>query len=116
MASTRNKNTASDYKVEQLQNLRYKEQQCSAVNLGNTACYPGNGVGCGQVHGQFLSHNYMDIESELRGISYNLVEKREKVVPQLISLKTLAIYQGHQSQDVIFPAPLIVDKYNRPFY
>jgi hypothetical protein len=117
MASTRNKNTASDYRVEQLQNLRYKDRQCSEDYLGNTACYSGNGLGGGRIHGQFLAHNYIEIESDLRGIAYNLVDKREKVVPKLISLKTLALYQGHNhSQDIIYPAPLIVNKYNRPFY
>lgn len=111
MASTRNKNTASDYKLEQLQNVRYEEQ---CTYLGIAACHPGNGIAsCGQVNSQLLAHNHVDIESDLRGIAYNLVDKREKVVPKLIPLKSLAIYA---SPDILFPAPLVVDKYNRPFY
>jgi hypothetical protein len=113
MASTRNKSTASDYQQWQLQNVHY-EQQC--VYLGTSARHPGYGiVGAGQVHGKFLSHNSVDIESDLLGIVSNLVEKRSKVVPKLKSLPSLAISQS-PSQHVIYPAPLVVDKNNRPFY
>jgi hypothetical protein len=112
MASTRNKNTLSDYRLEQLQNARYGEQ---CVYLGNAACHPGNGItGGGRVGSQLLAHNHVDVESDLRGIVFSLVEKRDKVVPNPISLPSLSLYP--QSNHVILPTPLVVDKYNRPFY
>jgi hypothetical protein len=112
MASTRNKNTMSDYRLEQLQNARYREQ---CVYLGDAACHPGNGItGGGRVGSQLLAHNHVDVESDLRGIVFSLVEKRDKVVPNPISLPLLSLYP--QSNHVILPTPLVVDKYNRPFY
>ena len=112
MASTGNKNTVSDYELQQLQNASYGEQ---CAYLGNAACHPGNGITGGErVGSQLLAHNHVDIESDLRGIVFNLVEKRDKVVPNPISLPSLSLYP--QSNQVILPTPLVVEKYNRPFY
>lgn len=112
MASTRNKNTLSDYRLEQLQNTRYEEQ---CVYLGNAACHPGNGItGAGKIGSKLLAHNHVDIESDLRGIVFSLVEKRDRVVPNPIALNSLSLFT--QSNHVILPRPLVVDKNNRPFY
>jgi hypothetical protein len=110
MASTRNKSTIGDYNYTKRQNARYQE---IGTYLGTTACYPGDGIiAGGNFHGSLLSYNCVDIESELFGIVSNLENPRDKIIPELKHLKTLCII--NKNSKIIYPEPLIVDKYNRP--
>ena len=107
MASTRNRNTAGNYKLEQNINtgqLQYFEYVNSTVPL--QTLYPGNGLLMGQIGHSGLSYNGADIESYLRGIgSTNLVEPQTDPVPQYKSLKSLNIINRIP---MIIPEPLVV--------
>jgi hypothetical protein len=91
MASTRNRNTPGDYKMEQVQydkNVKYNTNK----EYGQTAVshHPGDGLMGARTCRNALAYNACDIESTLFGIgSTNLVNHKEPTNPQLKNLKTL---------------------------
>jgi hypothetical protein len=96
MASTRNKNTPENYKLEQ---LAYIERHMNIMEIQKqTAEYkylPGNGLLQGHVPSRDLANNYTDIESTLFGIgSTNLVQPLPTVVPEIHRTKLLPIQEG----------------------
>jgi hypothetical protein len=115
MASTNNKNYAGNYQLEQFQFQKHTDYDFYLGKVVNTkTCLPGNGLLPGRISSMALSKNYTNIESELFGIgSTNLVTPKEKVVPIIINTPTLDIFDSHK---ILLPTPLIVEKYQRPFF
>ena len=114
MASTRNKNSISDYKHEirsytNASNYMTYEQSGKAP----TNHFAGNGLLMGRMASENLSSNACDIESQLFGIgSTNLVNPQKHIQPKLHDVKSLNIIDR---DSVIIPEPLIVEKNQRPY-
>ena len=115
MASTRNKNTLSNYNIEQTQykkSVNYDLYQHSQYGEAYTTKLSGDGFNPGQIPYNKLSHNYSDIESFLFGInSTNLVNPAQNLTPQLIKLDTEHLYQ---KSTIYIPEPLVIEKSQRP--
>lgn len=116
MASTRNRNTAGDYRVEQT-NFRNNLQYLSQPFYGKTETpyLPGNGLLVGrQFHGE-LAANGTDIESTLYGIgSTNLTGASFNAQPEIKTLASLNIAQWKPTQTLI-PEPLSIQGGQRPY-
>jgi hypothetical protein len=115
MASTRNKNTSVNFKLEQLQNSLAKDYTTykhSAYGEAVNTNLPGNGLNPGQLPGNTLSYNAADIESFLFGInSTNLVNPAPTFTPELKNLNTVNIFE---STPTYLPNPLIIHEKQRP--
>jgi hypothetical protein len=108
MASTRNKNTGIDYRLQQ--NINNRTQQYAMYVNGSSGVsqctrLPGDGLGNAGIPGEYLSGNYIDIESFLRGTgTSNLVAGTYQMLnPELYTVPTVNIYTKKQ---VILPVPL----------
>lgn len=118
MASTRNKNTRSDYCIEQRTQHRAREYAgyehgCAGRAYENALPYESVGILPSRMSREAFSHNSVDIESALYGInSTNLVEQQAPVNPQLKQLPEVKYYDR---MAFFMPEPLVVEKYNRPF-
>lgn len=115
MASTRNKNTEGNYKLEQFslnKQSEYKTYIHSQSGKPVETHFPGNGLLTGRVAPTELSRNACDIESFLYGIgTTNLVEPKTAPVGQIYELSSLNIMK---KLPVILPSPLVVDGHQRP--
>ena len=114
MASTRNRNTESDYKLEQLQNTNHLENNLY-INYGrpNNECFPEVGYTPSKLSRDALANNPVDIESTLRGIgASNLVKPCETPTPSLRTLPYKQFFDRQQA--VIMPYPLVMDNNQRP--
>ena len=116
MASTRNKNTSGNYCLDQRQNTGIETWQLYK-NGANGYAYdtklPGNGLNPGQLPGDTLSHNAVDIETFLFGInSTNLVNPAPALTPEFKCLKQADAFK---STPIIMPVPQAIPKYQRPF-
>lgn len=110
MASTRDRNTPGNYRMEQ--NINTAHVGRNIAHHETTAYYPGDGLGPAKTARSALASNACDIESQLFGIgTANLVSPQPIVVPQLKQLKSLAVYDKPK---VLMPEPLIVSSVNRP--
>lgn len=116
MASTRNKNTCSNYCLEQRMTTKsfdYIEYKNGASGAAYKPALPCMGIIPGQMPRDAFSRNSIDIESALFGInSTNLVETQTPVVPQLKVLPEISFFERMQ---LIMPDPLVVEKFQRPF-
>ena len=116
MASTRNKNTPGNYKLEQLQyrDMRdYSHFINSQWGESYNTSYAGDGVLQGKLPMQKMSSNPIQIESFLFGInSTNLVKPEAGLVPELKTMNTLDFYK--KPATTIMPLPLVIER-NRPF-
>jgi hypothetical protein len=116
MASTRNKNTCSNYCLEQritTQSLHYLEYRNGASGAAYNPAMPCMGITPSQMPREIFSRNSIDIESALFGInSTNLVETQKPVVPQLTTLPEISFFERMQ---LVMPDPLVVEKLQRPF-
>jgi hypothetical protein len=116
MASTRNKNTAGNYCLDQKQYTDSSAWTLYANSAHGQACdtrLSGNGLNPGQLPWTTLSHNPADIESFLFGInSTNLVNPAPNLTPELKCLKMANVFK---MPNVIMPVPLTVPKGQRPF-
>jgi hypothetical protein len=116
MASTRNRNTCSNYCLEQritTKSLEYNEFKNGASGAAYAPALPCMGIIPGQMPREAFSHNSIDIESALFGInSTNLVETQKPVVPQLKTLPNVSFFGRMQ---LVMPDPLVVEKFQRPF-
>ena len=118
MASTRNKNTAGNYQLEQRQfdqfsgyTLYPNSQYGAAFNTR----MPGNGFLPAQMPWNKLSHNAPDTESFLFGInSTNLVNPAPTFVPEVAQLGSVDLYE--KSATSWMPEPLVVEKHQRPLF
>ena len=116
MASTRNKNTPGDYRLEQSQyknSETYKLYENSQYGVAYDTRLPGNGLLPGQISWSQLSHNYSDTESFLLGInSTNLVNPEPSFHPKPKELESANIFNKGAT---MVPNPLIIEKNQRPF-
>lgn len=116
MASTRNINTSSDYKIEQRTFELYEAYNNKSQFFGKS--YLPATPNCGLAPPKFSineqSYNGVDIESELRGIdSTNLVKPRAPFVPNNKHIPEVVFYDR---TPMILPKPLVVEKEQRVFY
>ncbi len=119
MASTRNKNTRSDYCIQQNSLNKAREY----VGFENAAMgrayrdgltYESVGIMPSYMSRDSFSNNSVDIESALRGInSTNLVTPQMPVNPSLKTVPEVRFYD--RATTVYMPEPLVVEKYSRPF-
>jgi hypothetical protein len=115
MASTRNKNTSTNYNIEQSQYKKsenYELYKNSQYGEAYSTKLSGDGFNPGQIPVNKLSHNYSDIESFLFGInSTNLVNPAQNLTPQLINLDSEHLYK---KSTIFIPEPLVIEKSQRP--
>jgi hypothetical protein len=116
MASTRNSNTAGDYKLQQNSNTlakNYSSYLNSQYGSAFVPAMPCAGVMPSHMPRDTLSKNSIEIESSLFGInSTNLVNPQPPVKEKL---KTIPYVSYFDRLPVFMPAPLVVDKKQRPF-
>jgi hypothetical protein len=116
MASTRNKNTAGNYYLEQQQNVRNEDWRLYTYGAHGYAYdtkLAGYGFNPGQLPWDTMSSNAPDIESFLFGInSTNLVNPAGPFTPRL---KTLATSDLFEKRATIMPVPQAIAKNQRPF-
>ena len=116
MASTRNKNTPGDYRLEQTEyarQLAYTEYKHGPSGSAVQTNFAGNGLLMGRMPSVSLSDNACDIESQLFGIgSTNLVQAKGHVVPEIRPVESLSIMQRIP---IILPDTLTVQHNQRPY-
>ena len=116
MSCTRNKNTPSDYCLEQKQNTQifgYLEYKNSQYGYACHNAMPTMGVTPSHMPRQIFSNNSIDIESALFGInSTNMVTPQAPVVPQLVQLPEVSYFNR---MPFILPNPLVIENNQRPF-
>lgn len=115
MASTRNKNTRTNYEIEQrnfdLAN-RYTFNPNSAHGLASSTHLPDVGLNPAQIPYSQLSKNPVNIESYLFGIdSTNLVKARFYEQPQINQLESVRFIDR---MPMVIPEPLVIEKNQRP--
>ena len=116
MASTRNKNTAVNYRQE-IGHYQAAHRNVMYEHGSNGSAYDnkwaGIGLNPGKMPSNKLSSNSADIESFLLGInSTNLVNPAPCFVPELAKLDSTNIYEKGA---ILMPEPLVVEKSQRPF-
>jgi len=115
MASTKNRNTQSDYKLEQLQNTNHLENNLylhSASGRPNSECFPEL-YNPSKLSRDALCNNAIDVESTLRGIgASNMVNACTPPTPSLRNLDFKAFFDRQQA--VVMPYPLIFENNQRP--
>ena len=115
MASTRNKNSPGDYKLEQNINTQidnYKTYVRSSVAFDNH--FAGDGLLMGRNARETFCQNYCDVESQLFGIgSTNLVNPKKSVTPDFQPIQSLNIIDR---LPLLVPEPLVVEQGHRPYY
>jgi hypothetical protein len=115
MASTRSKNTPGNYKAEiNISNntVDYYTNKQNSYGSPLTTHYPGEGLLQGRVASENLSHNNIDIETQLFGIgSTNLVNYKINYRPEIKPLQSLSIINRNP---ILIPEPLIIHKDQRP--
>ena len=115
MASTRNKNTIGDYKMEQQRYL----SKCSYLTYEpygkpQKTVFSGDGLLAGRVAAENLSSNSCDIESKLWGIgSTNLVNPQPDVTPDVYRLESMTFIDR---LPLLVPEPLNLAKDQRPLF
>jgi hypothetical protein len=114
MASTRNRNSQGDYRLE----MNAYDKFCmnktdEAFATPQETMFSGNGLLPGNVNGSKLSRNYCDIESQLFGIgATNLVEPLPEFTPEINQLRSLNVAERIPT---IVPEPFTHDTRQRPF-
>jgi hypothetical protein len=115
MASTSNKNTPGNYKAEQQINARidtYALYENSYAGKAYSNYLPGDGLLPGSNARSTLCQNYVDVETQLRGIgSTNLVKPKAEVRPEFLPIESLNVIDRLPT---LLPEPLIVQKDQRP--
>ena len=118
MTSTRNKNTRTDFKIEQnSQNLARTyvafENGCAGKAFEPALAFESVGILPTKMSREHFSSNSVDIESALFGInSTNLVEPQATVVPHMKSLPEVKFFER---MAMFMQEPLVVEKSARPF-
>ena len=115
MASTRNKNTINDFKLEQRNNTlitSYNTYTNSQQGVPYNPNLPSFGFNPTFMGREQLSNNPIEIESFLFGInSTNLVNPQPPPKPQLKKLNTLSYFDRIP---VLMPEPLAIRHNQRP--
>lgn len=114
MASTSHRNSIGTYEEEQKKHQRMRDYDFyGGQNVNFNTCLPGNGVINAKQHPSILSHNSVDIESNLLGIgASNLTQKIAAFVPKIKHLPSLSF---HDQRKVQLPEKLHVPLNQRPF-
>ena len=117
MASTRNKNTASDYCLQQRsykESLRYNTYEHSQYGTtAGTSAFPCVGTNMGHMPWEVLAQNPVDIESRLFGInSTNLVDPAPPTIAHVNDLPNIAFFPR---KPLYMPKPLIIEMNQRPY-
>ena len=117
MASTKNKNTTSDYCLQQ-RDFRGIFTHVTYVNAQNGKAYvdalPEIGYLPTYMSRESFSKNSVDIESSLFGInSTNLVNPAPNFNPEPLLPNYVNLYNPNPT---IMPKPLVIEKNQRPFY
>ena len=114
MASTRNINSANDYKMEQRMNDRESAHILNPQRLfANHNAYPCFGTNVGHMPLENLSHNGVDVESSLFGInSTNLVNPQQPVVAQPKHISSVQFFERIKP---VLPESLVIENNQRPF-
>lgn len=113
MASTRNKNTNSNYCLEQRMNTSQYDYK-NLYGQAYTNHLPTIGFNPSHLPRDVLAHNPIDIESQLFGInSTNLVTPQQPIKPELITLPEQSFFKR---ADIIMPQPFYSDKTQRPLF
>ena len=112
MASTRNKNTKEDYCLEKQKNSLYNSYQDYKYSRHNyDPKMPGFGFTPTQIPGKDLSHNYVNIESQLFGIGANDLENpRKQETPDYKCMRERTLVE---KEPVLMPDPLVIEKNQR---
>ncbi len=116
MASTKNKNTAPNYCMQQRQ-FRDNIHHIMYENSQNGRAYfnslPSLGFNPTYMSREEFSKNSIDIESRLFGInSTNLVMPQEPIRPKLFNLPQVTYFDRIP---LFMPAPLVIERDQRPF-
>lgn len=116
MASTRNRNTITDYNLEKNLNNNYLEHNLyinSSYGRPTSECIPEL-YNPSKLSRDLLSSNSIDIESTLKGIgSSNLVTANKPIQPNIKFINFKPWFD--RPKNVIMPHPLIFDNNQRPF-
>jgi len=116
MASTRNKNTPSDYCLQQRSysnSLNYNKYTNSQQGSAYRNALPSLGITPSHMPREAFSKNSVQIESSLFGInSSNLVNPERPTIPELIQLPEISYFDRLEN---IIPEPLVVQNNQRPF-
>ena len=115
MASTRNKNTAINYRLE-MNSYNLSHNHLMYENAAHGAAYDtrwaGNGLNPGQMPWNTMSSNSADIESFLKGInSTNLVNPAGPLNPDIYKLSSVHLFD---KSPVYMPDPMVVERGQRP--
>ena len=117
MASTRNRNTSTDYKIMQQQNKNMREHsfyEHSQYGRPISEAMPNVGYTPSHMSRDALSNNPIDIESTLYGIgSSNLVKPCETPYPSLKKLYFKDYFE--RNKNIIMPYPYVNKTNQRPF-
>jgi len=117
MASTRNKNTAGNYQLEQWsleQSRTHKAYLYQPNGQAITTHIPGNGLLNSWLPRTQLSSNSVDVESYLRGTgTTNLVDPKPDVIPYITPQSSLSVAER---TPLIIPKPLYVEPEQRPLW
>ena len=118
MASTRNKNTRSDFKIEQnVQNLARNyvafENSYAGKAYAPALAYESVGILPTKMSREHFAQNSVDIESALFGInSTNLVKPQKPIKPELKRVPTSKFFDR---LPVHMPKPLVIENEQRPY-
>jgi hypothetical protein len=115
MASTRNKNTAGDYRMEQQINrhlTQYNVYKNSAQGTPWETHIPDVGWMPSNVSRETFATNAVDVESMLRGTGEsNLVEPKGETVVQKVEVGYKSFFERPV---VATPEPLVLERFQRP--
>jgi hypothetical protein len=116
MTSTRNKNTQLNYNLEKSNTEKiFRENIYSHSSYGRpiSECIPSLGYMPSHISREALSHNSIDIESQLRGIgSTNLETHCERIIPNITNLEFKDFFD--RPQTIIMPYPMVYEINQRP--
>lgn len=113
MASTRNKNSYGDYKLEKRQSSHILNNRVfKHRNVAYENHLPCAGINVGHMPNNQLASNATDIESSLYGInSTNLVSSTKPVNPKIKYMNDLAFFERPK---IYIPEPLVIENNQRP--
>lgn len=114
MASTRNRNTPGNYKLEKDMNINQcKFNTYEPYGTPKISYHPGDGLMPAKTSRDILASNACDVESNLFGIgSTNLEKPMPNFNPQLKEIKSLSVID---KPTVFVVEPRAIDDKQRPY-
>lgn len=113
MASTRNKNTSENYKIEK-QEQRLQTDFLINNNFSNNdrTCFPDFGLNPSQLPREQLGKNSVEVESSLFGINAtNLENPRAPLKDQQVNMDYVRFFD---KPELIMPGDLVLEGNQRP--